>query len=177
MEREIKFARVELESLRDRLKELEAERIRPATLEDNWVLDRGEGLHVSGCVLRLRKDGHGARLTFKGPVHFEGRTRVRIEHEVEVGSADKALELFDSIGYAVARRYQKLREEWQLGGVTICLDHTPIGDFVEFEGEGAETLARRCGFDPGKAERRSYLRLYEDFQREHPEAPEEMLFA
>ena len=52
------------------------------------------------------------------------------------------------------------------GGVTIALDHTPIGDFAEFEGDGAETVAKRCGFDPDKAERRSYLRLYEEYLKQ-----------
>ena len=33
------------------------------------------------------------------------------------------------------------------------------------------TAAARCGFDPGTAERRSYLRLYEDWRRDHPERP------
>ena len=70
-----------------------------------------------------------------------------------------------------------MREEWLVGGVTIALDHTPIGDFAEFEGDRAEVVAKRCGFDPDKAERRSYLRLYEDYLKHHPDAPPEMTFA
>ena len=30
--------------------------------------------------------------------------------------------------------------------------------------------------DPAKAEQRSYLRLYDDYRRDHPEAHEEMTF-
>ena len=176
VERELKFARVEIEALRERLLELEAERVRSAAHEDNWLLDREGELLDQGCVLRLRKDGHGAWLTFKGPAHLEGRVKVRSEQEIEVGDAEKALDLFLGLGYTVARRYQKIREDWRLGGVTISLDRTPIGDFAEFEGEGAETVARRCGFDAQQAERRSYLRLYDDYQKEHPDAPAEMLF-
>jgi hypothetical protein len=37
-------------------------------------------------------------------------------------------------------------------------------------------VAKRCGFDPDKAERRSYLRLYEDYLKSHPAAPPEMVF-
>ena len=43
-------------------------------------------------------------------------------------------------------------------------------------GDGAETVAKRCGFDPQKSERRSYLRLYEDYLKSHPDAPPEMTF-
>jgi hypothetical protein len=63
-----------------------------------------------------------------------------------------------------------------VGGVTVALDRTPIGEFAEFEGEAAEALAKRFGFDPDKAERRSYLRLYNDYLKEHPDAPPDMTF-
>jgi adenylate cyclase, class 2 len=176
LEREIKFPGVELDELRGRLKELEAERLGPAAFEDNWILDRQGELISSGRVLRLRTDGQRARLTFKGPLRLEGNMKVREEREVEIENADEARELFGNLGYGVVRRYQKMREEWQLGGVTIALDHTPIGDYAEFEGDGAETVARRCGLDPEKGERRSYLRLYEDYLKQHPDAPPEMVF-
>ena len=176
LEREIKFHSDDLAALRERLGELEAERVGPAAFEDNWILDRGDELLSQGRILRLRTDGTRARLTFKGPMHMEGKIKVREEVEIGVESADEARSLFEKLGYTVVRRYQKVREEWQLGGVTIALDHTPIGDFAEFEGDGAETVARRCGFDAGKGEARSYLRLYEDYLKEHPDAPPEMVF-
>ncbi|HEV7516373.1 MAG TPA: class IV adenylate cyclase [Thermoanaerobaculia bacterium] len=176
LEREIKFPGVELDKLRGRLAELEAERVGPAAFEDNWILDRDAELLSSGRILRLRTDGQRARLTFKGPLRMEGNMKVREEREVEIENADEARALFANLGYTVVRRYQKMREEWQLGGVTIALDHTPIGDFAEFEGDGAETVARRCGLDAEKGEKRSYLRLYEDYLKEHPDAPPEMVF-
>ena len=81
-----------------------------------------------------------------------------------------------ALGYDVVRRYQKIREEWRLGSETICLDHTPIGDFVEFEGAKAEAVAKRCGFDLTTSLRKSYLMLYEDYIAEHPDAPRDMIF-
>lgn len=175
-EREIKFPGVELDKLRSRLIELEAERKGPSAFEDNWILDRGSELMSEGKILRLRTDGGKARLTFKGPMRLEGNLKIRQEHEIEVESAEEARSLLENLGFSAVRRYQKMREEWQLGGVTIALDHTPIGDFAEFEGDRAEVVAKRCGFDPEKAERRSYLRLYEDYLKQHPEAPPEMTF-
>lgn len=176
LEREIKFPGAELEKLRERLLDLEAERVGPPAFEDNWILDRDGELLKSGCILRLRTDGGRARLTFKGPMRLEGNMKIRVEREIEVSTADEAQALFENLGYRVIRRYQKVREEWHLGGVTIALDHTPIGDFAEFEGDAAERVARRFGFDPGHAERRSYLRLYADYRKEHPEAPPDMVF-
>ncbi len=176
IEREIKFRSDDLSKLRERLADLEAERVGPAAFEDNWIMDRSGELLSAGRTLRLRTDGTRSHLTLKGPMSMEGHLKVRQEHEIEIESADEARNMFESLGYSVVRRYQKVREEWQLGGVTIALDHTPIGDFAEFEGEGAETVARRCGFDSEKGEPRTYLGLYEDYLKEHPEAPPEMIF-
>ena len=175
-EREIKFAGASLDALRDRLGELEAERAGQGTFEENWVFDREGELESSGRLLRLRTVGQSAWITYKGPQRFEGRVKLRIENEVAVDNADIARAMLEGLGYSVVRRYQKIRETWRLGGVIIALDHTPIGDFAEFEGEAAERVARRFGFDPERAERRSYLRLYSDYREQHPEAPDDMLF-
>ena len=100
LEREIKFPRVELEKLRERLIELEAERKGPAAFEDNWILDRGNELLSAGQILRLRTDGNRARLTFKGPMRLEGNLKVREEHEVRIENAEQARALLENLGYA-----------------------------------------------------------------------------
>lgn len=177
IERELKFHSIELEPLRERLLELEAERVAAAGFEDNWIFDHdGAALQARGCVLRLRVDAKGATLTFKGPATFDGQTKLRVEHETRLADPEQMEKLLEALGYRVATRYQKMREEWRLGGVVISLDHTPIGDFAEFEGDGGERVSRRCGFDPEQAERRSYIELYEAWRTEHPDAPPHMVF-
>ncbi len=175
-ERELKFPCEGLDGLRDRLIELEAERLQPSAFEENLLFDRDGELQKSDSILRLRIDSHGTRLTFKGPATFEGDVKVRREHEIKVDGADQARALIESLGYQPVARYQKYREEWQLGGVLIALDHTPIGDFAEFEGDGAEKVAQRCKCDPDEAERRNYLQIYKDYRETHPDAPADMVF-
>lgn len=177
VERELKFPCPDLSALRERLIELDAERLRPSSFEDNVLFDEDDRLRKQGLTLRLRIEAQRSRLTFKGPAHFEGSVKVRAEHEVEVADPEEARKIFEALGFQVSRRYQKHREEWHLGGVTISLDHTPIGDYAEFEGAGAETVARRTGFDPKAAERRTYLQLYEEWLDEHPNSPAEMVFS
>ena len=177
IERELKFAQVDLDALRSRLIELEAERLGPVIFEQNWLLDREGELGDRYSVLRVRaEEGRGAVITFKGPASFDGPTKVRSELEVRVEDAERALALFEALGYKVERRYEKMREEWRLGTETICLDHTPIGDFVEFEGDRATAVAKRCGFDATTALRKSYLMLYAEHLVKHPDAPFDMLF-
>lgn len=175
-ERELKFADVDLNALRVRLLELSAEKQGPPTLEDNWIFDLGGALSEAGSLLRLRLDGRGCRLTFKGPAIFDGAAKVRQEIETGIEDIDKARAILEALGYQLVRRYQKWREDWLLGSIVISLDHTPIGDFAEFEGEGCETVARRSNLDPTKAERRNYLQLYEEYLKEHPDAPLDMIF-
>ncbi len=176
LERELKFPCPDLDGLRERLRSLEAERLAPASFEDNLVLDRHGSLGAAGCLLRLRSDGSGARLTYKGPATFDGGVKERVEHEIRADDAEALREILESVGFEVVDRYQKYREEWRLGGVVVALDHTPIGDFAEFEGAAAAKLARRCGFESEAAERRNYLELYRDFRSGHPDAPAEMVF-
>ena len=176
VERELKFACDDLEAVRARLAELGAERQAPAAFEDNLVFDRDDELEGAGSVLRLRSDRRGARLTVKGPARFEEGVKLRDEREISVSDAGEAQLLLEMLGYGVVQRYQKMREEWQLGTVLTALDHTPIGDFVEFEGSRAAKVAQRCGFEIESAEPRSYVHIYADHRREHPEAPPQMVF-
>jgi len=175
IERELKFS-ANLSELRERLLELEAERGSASAFEDNLVLDRGQALRKKGCLLRLRTDRHGARLTFKGPATFEDGVKVREERETRVDSSEAIRHILESAGFTAVAQYQKYREEWRLGSIVVALDHTPIGDFVEFEGEGSAKVAQRCGLDPAAAEPRSYLEIYADYRKEHPDAPDDMVF-
>lgn len=176
VERELKFAAVDLDALRERLEALEAEKQAASAFEENWIFDKDGELAAAGTILRLRVDRRGARVTYKGPARFDGSVKVRVEHETGVTDVAAFRRLLEALGYLPLRCYQKYREEWRLGSITIALDHTPIGDFAEVEGEGCETVARRLNLDLGHIERRNYLRLYEDYLKEHPDAPRDMVF-
>ncbi|MDA8015903.1 MAG: class IV adenylate cyclase [Thermoanaerobaculia bacterium] len=177
VERELKFANVDHSQLRSRLGELEAEQQGPPALEDNYIFDRDGELAADKKLLRLRVDRSGCRITFKGPAHYEGTVKVRGELETTLGDVETGRAILEALGYEQVARYQKYREEWLLGSQVISLDHTPIGDFAEFEGKGCDRVARRCGLDVDSAERRNYLRLYEDHVAENPDADREMVFA
>lgn len=176
VERELKFAEVDHNELRARLQELEAEQQGPPALEDNFIFDRDGELAEAKKLLRLRVDRNGCKITYKGPARYEGKIKIRDEHETALGDMETGRAIVEALGYVQVARYQKYREEWLLGSLVICLDHTPIGDFAEFEGEGCDRVAKRCGLDVESAERRNYLRLYEDYVAEHPDAGREMVF-
>jgi adenylate cyclase class 2 len=174
-ERELKFRCADLDEFRQRL-QATAEKVSEVAFEDNILFDRDGELAGRGALLRLRRDGHGAHLTFKGAASFEGGVKVREERETRVEEPDELQAVLDRLGYEPVQRYQKYREEWRLGSVVICLDTTPVGDFVEFEGSAAVAVAEQFGMDVQRAETLSYLDIYREHRREHPSAPQDMIF-
>lgn len=175
-ERELKLVLDDRAALRERLQSEGARRLHDENFEDNTLWDREGALRAAGCLLRLRRDGRGTRLTFKGPAAFEEGVKVRTEHETAVDDEDNLAAILAALGYAPARRYQKYREEWQLAGVVVALDRTPIGDYVEFEGDAASAVAARCGCDPATALAADYLALYDAYRASRADAPSDMLF-
>ncbi|MCZ6726535.1 MAG: class IV adenylate cyclase [Acidobacteria bacterium] len=175
-ERELKLAVDDMAQLRQRLRACGATTLHEESFEDNQVWDRRGELHAAGELLRLRTDGHGVRLTYKGPPSYEDGVKVRTELETTVASAASLEAILTALGYTCVRRYQKYREEWQLDGVIVALDRTPMGTFVEFEGEGAVEVALRCECDLAEALEADYLALYDAFRRRHPAAPADMVF-
>ena len=131
-------------------------------LQRDVILDTADRrLLAAGTALRVRADGDRAFLTFKGPV-VPGLVKAREEIETEAVSADALLAICAALGFAPAFRYEKYREEFALPGVVIAVDDTPIGAFVEIEGdEGAiGTLAGRLGFSTADYVTASYRALF-----------------
>jgi adenylate cyclase class 2 len=180
LEQEMKFPVPSLAQVRARLRDRGGHLLHAAALEDNVVLDDGgRSLAAAGRLLRVRRFGTTCLITLKGAASFSGGVKTRTELETEVADADTVLALLAGLGFAPVRRYQKRRESWSLEHVTVALDETPMGSFVELEGDGAALagVARALGLDPHKAARGTYLDLWTAFRAGHPGAPEDMVFA
>jgi adenylate cyclase class 2 len=184
VEREIKLRADDLEALRGRLRALGAHRLQSEDFESNTLFDwpptQASNLQAQGKVLRLREDGQGVRLTFKGRLKLEGEVRVRAEQEIHVDDGGAARALLQGLGLQPVRRYEKYRETWILEGNEVVLDRTPLGSFVEIElrsGGDVVQAARDLGLDPERAERRSYLELWDERRRVAPETPCDMVFS
>ncbi len=179
IEQEIKVPVGGLDETRRRLSAAGATLEQPLTFEENWVLDDAAGrLRASGRLLRVRRWGAAWTVTFKGPATFGGGVKSRQELESGVGDGASVLALLAALGFTPVRRYQKRRETWRLGRVVVCLDETPLGCFVELEGDADAVLAGSVtlGLDPAEAARGSYLDLWLAHRALHPDAPEDMVF-
>ena len=175
VERELKIAVAHVDSVRAAVEAAGGKYLHGPSFEDNVIFDRDSRLYSRSEVLRLRTDDRGSRLAWKGAAHFEDGVKVRDEHEVALDDPDAITAILIAIGYQPVRRYQKIRDEWLLGGCHVALDQTPIGHFVEVEGDEPRAVFELLGLDPEQAEPRSYLSLWNDYRRENPEEGEDML--
>jgi adenylate cyclase class 2 len=172
IERELKIPVPGLADPRARLAAAGAKRLHAPQHEVNVLFDTADGrLSTAGEVLRVRQLGEANILTFKGPASFRGTVKERREIELVVASRERLVELFAALGFEPQMRYDKWRESWLLDEVRVELDRTPMGDFVELEGpaEALETIARRIDLDPAAAVAGSYVSLWRDHCRRHPE--------
>ena len=147
--------------------------------ETNDLYDDAERkLSGSGRTVRLRRAGGRAVLTYKGASRFESGARVREEREVEVSDAAEAGAILAGLGLRKSFRYEKRREEWDADGCIVSLDVTPIGTFVEIEGDPAaiRRLVAALGLDASEAIPYSYPELYSRRRKEDPSLPPDMVF-
>lgn len=91
-----------------------------------------------------------------------GPLKVRQELETAAHSSATLLAILAALGYAPIFRHEKYREEYRADGAVIAIDETPIGTFVEIEGEAAaiERLAARLGFAASDYITESYRALF-----------------
>jgi len=179
-ETELKIPVDDLDAVRRRLAAIGAGRLHAEAREVNLLLDTTDRrLAAARCALRLRWWGGRCWLTFKGPPSWEGDVKCREEHETEIGDAAAVERILGGLGFVRAVRYDKDRERWRTGQVTVELDRTPMGAFVELEGPvgSLAATARELGLDPARAVPDSYLTLWRRHRERHPELglPEDMV--
>lgn len=176
---EVKIPVADLEVIRRRLPDAGGELARATHAESNDLFDYPDGrLSAAGCALRLRRTDGESRLTFKGPPRFEQGVKTREERETVVGEAGEAEAILLRLGLARRFRYEKRREEWRLSGCAVALDETPIGNFVEVEGDpaGIRRAVAALALDFASATPYSYARLYAMKRKDDPRLPEDMTF-
>jgi adenylate cyclase class 2 len=175
---EVKFALKDRNELVRKLHDIGGQRLYPETFEDNIVLDRRGELRTKGSLLRVRKFGKYSIATFKGPMSIEGGIKSREEVQTGVESFERAIQLFDALGYKPVFRYQKFREVWRIKEVEVVLDRTPIGDYFEIEGpiDVIRTIAGELGMNMDQAIRQTYADLYRVARRTRADLGENMIF-
>ncbi|MEO6727092.1 MAG: class IV adenylate cyclase [Blastocatellia bacterium] len=112
--------------------------------EDNILLDTEDRqLSQKAAILRVRQSGETGSLTYKekaAPDAPVTQFKQRIEFETALADPHQAIAIFERLGYQKWFRYQKYRTVYHStlpGSKTlhVMFDETPIGNFIELEGE------------------------------------------
>ncbi len=151
---------------------------RRRVLEVNLVFDDARGkLRRARTLLRVRETGGRGLLTYKGPATVT-RYKSREELETTLDDAASARLILERLGYRPVFRYEKFRTEFGDGRGTATLDETPIGCYLELEGEPAwiDRHAAAMGFTPSAYITADYLRLYVEDCRRRGRTPGNMVF-
>jgi adenylate cyclase, class 2 len=179
IEREIKLAFSTADEARDAIVAAGATPLHARRLQDDTLYDTSDGmLRQRGRLLRLREDGDTAYVTYKGPASVASGMKVREERETTVGDASTLRAILAQIGMRPWFRYQKYREELTRPGVLISIDETPVGVFVEIEGDEAAVTAaaKALGRGPEAFVSTSYYRLFLTRRQQYGITGDDMLF-
>ena len=162
IEREVKLRFATPDEARAAIIAAGATPLRSRRLQEDALLDtEDESLRRRRCVLRIRTESGRSLLTFKGPV-LPGSMKVRDEYETVIGDGEVVQRVLEEVGLHVWFRYEKYREEYAAEDVTIAIDETPVGTFVEIEGgeEGILAMTMALGRTPSDFVLDSYRGLF-----------------
>ena len=162
LEREIKLWFDTPEAARKAILATGATPLRCRRLQEDWLFDtESESLRRQRCVLRIRSDNGRSMLTFKGPVQA-GAMKLREEHETVVSDGSVLRVVLEELGMHVWFRYEKYREEFAAEDLTIAIDETPVGTYVEIEGgeDAIVAMAQALGREPEDFILDSYRALF-----------------
>jgi len=181
---ELKFVHIDLSMMREKLSAFGA-LCKGRHLERNVVFDtpRRE-MKSEGKLLRLRtkqwKDSHETVLTLKLPPKGDIPKDVKIydERETLVESFDGTCAILEGLGYDGAFRYDKMREEWLLDSVVVCLDELSFDTVIELEGERDDilALAEKLGLPRESASTATYHELHRAYREKLNLAPQDSFY-
>ena len=192
---EIKLRVTDLQAILGRLNDIGA-LSHGRVLERNTLFDtRDSSFWHHGRLLRVRMQtpapGNGSRggprtiiLTAKAPPLARSspskRTpyKERLETELEVKRPTQWPQVLEELGFRAGFIYEKYRTSFRLGDLHLDLDETPIGIFLELEGNPAaiRRTARVLGFALKDYLRATYWDLYVADCRRLKRLPRNMVF-
>jgi len=179
LEREIKLRFDSAHAARSAVLALDTTLVRARRLQSDIILDTADGsLSGARSALRVRLEPDRSFLTFKGAPQ-PSVMKLREELETRVDDGVLLLTILERLGFRVAFRYEKFREEHEGHGVLFAIDETPVGIYVEIEGSdaGITDAATRLGRDESDYIVESYRTLYLLECQARGVEPRDMVFA
>ena len=122
------------------------------------TLYAGEALDLGHSVLRLRRVGKRAILTYKERFPSSSTIKHQREDETRVENPQAMELILEALGFTPALVYEKRRETWRLGKTEIVIDELPFGLFMEIEGteQGIRDVEKQLAIKRLRSETATY---------------------
>jgi predicted adenylyl cyclase CyaB len=151
LEIEIKIKVEHLAQIKEKVLSLGATIVKERHSSDDTFYDyQSLELRKKHHALRVRKINKKTFLTFKGPVQKSRKFKIREEYETELKNEKHLRKILKSLGLQPVFQYSKFRTVYRKKRLIICLDETPIGNFIELEGEQNEIVKFAKALDYSK---------------------------
>lgn len=188
---EIKLRIRDVRELAARLRQLRAD-CAGRVFEQNTLYDTPDSdFRRHGRLLRIRVETparsapipgglRSAVVTSKSPDPASTRSRYKekLERELSVRLPHKWAAMLRSLGFRAGFYYEKYRTTFRLPGLHLDLDETPVGTYLELEGDprAIDRAARALGFSPRDYIRGTYWDVFQAECRRRGRFPKNMRF-
>ncbi len=153
MDKEIEatFINIDVDEIRDKLKQIDAICVLPERLMKRKVFDfPGSPLQNKGGWVRVRDEGNKITTSYKEEQR-KNDVEGTVESQVVIDSFESMCSIYEQIGLEQKAYQETKRESWKLGNVEIEIDTWPwIPTFLEVEGlnkKDLKKIADKLGLD------------------------------
>ncbi len=132
---EVKFCRIDIDDIRQRLQDAGAQREQPLRLMRRIVIEQPHH-RAEHSFIRIRDEGNKTTLTFKRRKTMDIATDAHNTKELEVvvSSFDDTVEIFKEAGWPPVSYQESKRETWKLGDAEVVIDVWPwLDPYIEIE--------------------------------------------
>lgn len=128
--------------------------------EEN-TLFMGEGFEEKNAVLRIRRVGERAILTYKQRFNSHSPIKFQREDETEVTDANAMTAIIIALGFLPSVIYEKKRMTWKMFDAEIVVDELPFGFYMEIEGDENSIIEteKKLGIESFEVEHETYPTL------------------
>ena len=145
---EVKFLNVDIDAMRQKLKDADATLEHPMRLMKRALIETEETSNRNG-YLRVRDEGDKITATYKQ--FKENSLTGAQEREIIVSDFDETLAIFGEFGLDYHTFQESKRETWKYGKVEVVIDEWPwIQPYIEIEADSEDAVrnaAKELGFD------------------------------
>lgn len=138
---EVKFLEIDKNSVIERLKDKEAQKIFEGEIKAIYF-DYPDGkLESKDKVLRLRKIGDKTELTYKSPSTNDSNMKIREEYTINSNNFEEAKNVLQGIDLKQIYSLEKYRESYALDQVRFEFDKfEEIPEYLEIEADSEEKI-------------------------------------